>query len=456
MLNAWPGGVPTTYDLFLVFPAAAVRLGDLRNVALGALARLVGVDLYYRADTDLALLSLRLDPRTVTASFLERLRDEAENAGAAVLEPARLATDERSRFYGAHLAGYPFKATDFPTIADAVRKLAIDLGIEGEPSSAAAHGPGRIEVRLRRGESWLLGRARSLTREGIYVYSGCALRVGDVVELQLTTGGAAASLGAVVVHVTPEDAALTVGGPGFGARFLLASNEERQRLEALVVSGRAEGLGTLRAAPRRREARYPVRWPVALDTSVGAAFVSALDVSLRGMFVAMNPSLASKRVEIQFPNDDLTSPIRARGRVARTMTDPVAQARGVVPGYGLEIHDFSPGDDERFRGFVHRVGRRATRHVLVGAGHSELRRLVTPLVAAGYVAAGCSDANELARRAVLSRTDLVLIDASLVPGDPAARALHHKLAARKTLAYRLDPAQDDRSVRSLADAALLS
>jgi len=446
----------SSYDMFLVFPSAAQRMNMLKGVGLEALARVVGVDLYYRADTDLALLALRLDARTATHTLLERLRDEAESAGAAVLEPARLDEEQRGKFYGEHLASYPLRVENFPTVADAVRKLAADLGVEAELAVGDAGGPRRVEVRIRRGDNWLLGRARSLTREGLYVYSGCALREGDQVELQLGADDTTLTMRAEVVHVTHDDPALTVGGAGFGARFLLSTPEERQQLEGLVASGRVEGLGTLRSAPARREARYPVRWPVAVQTPVGRAHVSALDISKSGMFVAMSTSLTSASVEIRLPPDDLSQPITARGRVARKMTGRIAQARGVSAGYGIELQEFEEGDEERFVGFVDRVGQRAGRHVVVGAATERGKEIVAVLVAAGYVATGLSDPMDILRRAATSRPDLVLIDPTLTATERAARALSHRLNARATMAYYLDANQDERSVRGLADAALLS
>src|SRR5262245_14339548 len=176
-----------TYDFFLVYPAATYRIAQLRSVGLEAIARLVGVDLYYRADTDLALIGLRIDARTATHTLLQRLRDEAETAGAAFLEPARLEADERGRFYAAHLSTYPLRAYNFPTVADAARKLAADLGVRADLGAGQTAGPRRIEVRIRRNAEWLLGRVRSLTREGVYVYSGCAPRIGDVLDIQLGT-----------------------------------------------------------------------------------------------------------------------------------------------------------------------------------------------------------------------------------------------------------------------------
>lgn len=447
----------STYDFFLVFPAAAYRMDQLRSVGLGALARLVGVDLYYRAETDLALLALRLDARTATHTLLERLREEAENAGAAVLEPSRLDEDERERFYGDHLVSYPLRVENFPTVVDAVRKLAHDLGVEARmPSADSGGAPRRIEVRIRRGEEWMLGRARSLTREGLYVYSGCALREGDPVELRLTAEDTTVTLRAEVVHVTYEDPALTVGGAGFGARFLLGTAEEKQQLETLVASGRVEGLGTLRSAPARREARYPVRWPVAVETPVGRAHVSALDVSRSGMFLAMSTSLTTSHVSLQLPPDEVGTPITVRGRVARQMSGRVAERRGVTAGYGIEIEGFEEGDEKRFQVFVDRVGQRAGRHVVVGANAERAKELVASLVAAGYVATGLSDPADILRRAPATRPDLVLIDPTLTATPRGGRTLSRRLAARATLSYQLDANQDERSVRDLADAALLS
>lgn len=247
----------STYDFFLVFPAAAYRMDQLRSVGLSALARLVGVDLYYRAETDLALLALRLDARTATHTLLERLREEAENAGAAVLEPSRLDEEERERFYGDHLVSYPLRVENFPTVVDAVRKLAHDLGIEARmPSTEAGGAPRRIEVRIRRGEEWMLGRARSLTREGLYVYSGCALREGDPVELRLTVEDTTVTLRAEVVHVTYEDRRSPSAAPG-SARAS-SSAPPRRSSSSRRWSRRAASRGWARCARRRRVARRAI------------------------------------------------------------------------------------------------------------------------------------------------------------------------------------------------------
>jgi hypothetical protein len=225
----------------------------------------------------------------------------------------------------------------------------------------------------------------------------------------------------------------------------LRSPDDRRALESLVVAGRREGLGALRAAPARREARYRVRWPVAVS---GSPPVAALDVSQHGMFVATLAPIRESHVELKVASDDQGATMRASARVARALSGPAADARGVTAGYGLELDEFSPGDEERFVGFVNRVGLRARRRLLVGAADMRLRHLILPLSAAGYVVNGASDALELATQAAASPPDLVILDPSL-PVGPRRLGSH-------LLCYKIDASQSGREIRAIADAALLS
>jgi hypothetical protein len=422
-------------------------VGHLRAVGIDATARVVGVDLYYRSDTDVVLLGLRLDPRTATHTLLDRIRAEAAVAGAAVLEPARLDEMDRDRFYTEHLGLYPLRVMNFPTVSDAVRKLAGDLGFRLETPTPS--GNANVDVRYRCGERWQLGRARSLSREGIYMYSGSIPRLGEVVVLNLAAAGNQLTVKAQVVHVTPDDAALTVGGSGFGARFMLGSQAERAALEGLVVAGRSDGLGALRPAPNRREARYPLRWPISIDGKETP--FSALDISKHGMFVATTEALKGDHLEVAVSPDDSGGAMRARARVARTLDDQMAHARGVSAGCGLELSKFAPGDAERFSLFVSRVGQRSARRLLVGAAEPRQRALVAPLSAAGYVVSTALDGQEVLAGA--DSADLVFLDPSLPARDSGIRKA---LAARRITAYALEPGQHGRAIRSLADAALLA
>ncbi len=430
----------STYDLFLAVSSACVSIDRLVGVGSDATARTLGVDLYYRPETDVALLCLRLDARSATHTFLDKLRAEAHTAGAAVLEPARLEEGDRDRFYREHLSTYTLRVTSFPTVADAARKLSTDLGL-GSSSPVAGDSP-RVRVRYRRGDRWQLSRPRSLSREGIYLYAATPPRQGDVTSILLETAGTALTLRAAVVHVTPEEVAPTVGGPGFAARFFIEKPDERHALETLVVAGRADGLGTLRPAPSRREARYPVRWPVSVGRS---APVPALDVSRHGLFVAMQAPINDETVEVRVAADDQGPAIRARARVARALDTPAAEARGMSPGYGLEMCGFAPGDDDRFASFVSRVGQRALHRLLVGASERRLKSLAVPLAAAGYVVTGFNNAVDLVRQAEAAPPDLVFLDHDFARGR----------LARTTLCYTLENTHTGKEIRALADAALL-
>lgn len=436
-----------SYDMFLALRSARLCVGHLHAVALEATARVVGVDLYYRADADTVLLALRVDPQTATHTLVDRIRAEAAVAGAAVLEPARLDELDRERFYKEHLALYPLRVRDFPTVADAVRKLAGDLGFRLDTAPPA--GTSNVDVRYRCGDRWQLGRARSLTREGIYIYSGSSPRLGEIVTIRLAAGGNHLTVRASVVHVTPDEAALIVGGAGFAARFMLGTQAERAALEGLVVAGRSEGLGALRPAPNRREARYPVRWPVTIDGRENP--LSALDVSRHGLFVASTDEHNGSTVQVAVSPDDAGAAMRARARVARTLDDRSAQARGVPAGCGLEISQFAPGDGERFALFVQRVGQRSSRRLLVAAAEPRQRGLISPLMAAGYVVSAAAAVSEVLAGA--DAVDLVFLDSSLSARDAEVR---RALSARRIASFALEPGQNGRAVRSLADAALLS
>jgi hypothetical protein len=134
----------------------------------------------------------------------------------------------------------------------------------------------------------------------------------------------------------------------------------------------------------------------------------------------------------------------------------MAKARGVALGYGLELGGFSSSDEARFRMFVARVGKRADRKVMVGAEQIRASELCQQLVAAGYVASGVDNPKEIVRRSLSAPPDLVLVDPSLDTANRGAHALRRALATQNVMTYFLEPNQEVSTIRSLADAALLS
>src|SRR5262245_38915680 len=82
-----------SYDVYLTFNHAGGEAEELVPLCSAmqvnsAHARLLGVDLYYRADTDVMILGLRIDANCATGTMLQRVYEDAERIGALVLEPS--------------------------------------------------------------------------------------------------------------------------------------------------------------------------------------------------------------------------------------------------------------------------------------------------------------------------------------------------------------------------------
>jgi hypothetical protein len=467
----------SAYEVFLVFENAAVDAELLCETASAlqtntATARLLGVDLYYRADRDVMMLGLRFDPHAATGALLERVREDADRTGASMLELPRLADEDRRKFMNDYVPHFPLCVRGLPTPGDAVTLFARDLGHAAEFGDSRTSGRGvprgtgpgteagrpRLEVHFARGDGWQLGRARNLTREGVYIIAAATPRQGDIVDVKLSSGELCVILRGQVVYVTPEQATEALGAAGFGVRFLLANGEDRQKLEKLVQLTLGEGYASIRPAPPRRDVRYPVRWPVTLDLGHACASLAALDVSARGMFVACNAPALPRTVDVSFEIDDPGAPIQATARVARAVPAEVARLRGVAVGYGLEIVSLTQSDDARFKMFVARVGRRAEKSIIVAAAPTRANQLAAELSAAGYAALSVSEPDLVVQRASVPRPpDLVIVDDSLErQSSIAVRQMRRALTKIDVQVSFLDGQEDVAGhVRALADAALL-
>jgi hypothetical protein len=438
------------------------------------------VSLYYRRDTDTALLALPFDPRNVNRQLMGRILQVARHANASVLEAGLLPNDERLRFYRAYLPLYDVRVIGLRSVDHALTALENELGMGSAPPVVEVTRDSRLpkkrlEVRFRRGDAWSLGRLRSLSSNNVIVATGGPPRTGDVVEIEIAVeldelADADGSepkvvafepvrvmLHAAVTQVTQPDKAM--GMAGFGARFLIGSPPEREKLARLL----AEAQEAARAAeppPPRREVRYPVRWPIMVARGNRALRAAALDVSRHGMFVASGTQLfAEPRLEITIPLDDRGAPLRASARVARSIPEETARARRLSAGVGLELTGLAGEDEKRFERFVDRVARRGRRWLLVGAAPERLRALLAELTAAGYAASGASDPPALVSKAASARApDLVIIDGSLSrAGDArAAQAVERALAVRSVPTVQLGQDASPQWVREHVDIELLS
>jgi hypothetical protein len=453
---------PPLYPLFVVIPQAGGRLSSLPTLLapLGVTAssgRLTGVDLYYRAVSDMALLALRFDARFTTARMVEQITADAARIAGAVLDPGRLPDEARRRFFQSYLPQYDVRILQLTSPEEALRALARHIESSTPPIDEVL---APLEVRFRRGDQWQLARVRSLSRDGISLATGAPPRRGDLVDLEINAGALTLVARGTVVGVTSTEVASVLGAAGFGARFLLGTEAERSTLERLIAMV-GDGARSLTPPPRRREARYPIRWPVLVRTSRGKSSLSALDVSRHGLFVAVDratPSPLSTSVQVTLPLDDVGGPIQASARIARTIAPEVARQRGIAPGYGLELTGFSDEDATRFAGFVDRIGRRAERKIVVGAAPERLDALCAELTAAGYTASGAADPPSLVAEAAAPSIapDLVVLDSSLADENPrGVNAARRALSARTVRVLMLD-GEPPTACREWADAALLA
>ena len=96
---------PPLCELFVVLEpfragfADFVRALEPLNEAAAEGPFLQSADVYYRADTDVALLAIRFDERSTTPQKLRWLGSVASRADLPVLDPARLGITDRRAFY---------------------------------------------------------------------------------------------------------------------------------------------------------------------------------------------------------------------------------------------------------------------------------------------------------------------------------------------------------------------
>ncbi len=122
-----------TYELFFILESFQACFAEyvtaLRPLEGKIEVGLLGCDVYYREDTDVALLSLRFDERALDAERLSWILDFAGGAGLAALDPTMLPDEDRRRFYKNYLDEYPLRAEDRRQPKDALQSLAETLGL---------------------------------------------------------------------------------------------------------------------------------------------------------------------------------------------------------------------------------------------------------------------------------------------------------------------------------------
>jgi hypothetical protein len=128
-----PHALTPTYELFFILESFQACFAEyvtaLRPLDGRLGSGLLGCDVYYREDTDVALLALRFDERELDAERLSWILDFAGGAGLAALDPTMLPDEDRRRFYKTYLDEYPLRSEDAREPRAALQALAQTLGL---------------------------------------------------------------------------------------------------------------------------------------------------------------------------------------------------------------------------------------------------------------------------------------------------------------------------------------
>lgn len=437
-----------SYDVAFLLPGFAVRFSRLRAMAVplrthvGPLT-LQNVDIYYRAESDLAVMLIRVDASRVTGRTLALMEQDANYVGAVMMEVPKMAATDREKFIEQQLASYDVHLAALPGADAAMDALAEKLGM-ALPHAAPKAAPTAIEARFRRGDTWHRGRLCHLGNDSLSIATGGAPRVGDLTDLELSGGGKRVQVRIEIVEVTPTHSQMA-GAPGFGARFVFRDAAERRRLAGLALM-----LRDLAPPPPRCEVRFPLSWPAVAALGGDALPLRLTDVSRSGMCVATRRPLHEQPVSIYLPIDRRCEPAELRGRIVRVVAGE--------PGFGLQLEDASATAAERYRGFVDRVGQRGRKRVVIGAKPPRLGALVAEFGGAGYVVVGAAEPRALWARATEDGTppDLTVIDGSL--DDYSSRvvtSVQRALHERQHPAVRVD-GESPGYARTLADERLVA
>jgi hypothetical protein len=134
-------------DLFIVLEpfragfADFVRALEPLNGTASDGTLLGSADVYYRADTDIALLTIRLDKGGITPQKLAWLTSVAARADLPVLDPSRLGFSDRRAFYEDYLPNYRVRVEARGGPQEALEELARLLALPDAPPLRPASSP---------------------------------------------------------------------------------------------------------------------------------------------------------------------------------------------------------------------------------------------------------------------------------------------------------------------------
>jgi hypothetical protein len=436
-----------------------VQIDDQRNV-VGALTELVR-QLKEQKGTVVGTMPKRppanpMTPRTATAERLavqaKGTRDDLKKSLEPPPLPRMERADRRDEIVQETGATPDVHTADTQPKRIGTLARAASPATEVEPTSAMAQG--MICARYLRGGKWVSLRVGALSLKGAALMSGALPRINDQVDVALSFGAHRALVRGAVGKVSTEIESQVSGAATFSVAFDL-DDASRRQLTTLLTAARNAQI-TIKPPPPRATRRYPVEWPVALNTQrSGSVRAEALDISLEGMFVRPQTALAIDTV-ITWSSmlDDHGPPISGRAKVVRQVNELDAAQLGLATGFGLQIIEMAEADQERWKKFIARIERRSDKRVLIGASPARLAELSASLAGVGYAVMGGTDPGALVQLARQARPfDAVLIDAGWLPPGASASWIESLFSARNVPCLTLHG--DSRRARVAIDKLLL-
>ena len=281
------------------------------------------------------------------------------------------------------------------------------------PTRASSQQEG-LEVRFQRGDRWMPARLRNLTLKQVRIAASAAPPLGSQVRIALALGPLEVELIGVVVEVVNTESSVD-GSTSFRINLGKIPSSERETLANLLRRAQSEGL-SLSPPPARKNRRFAVSWPIAV-VSEGLRFgAAALDVSEQGLFLATTNLIRARQVVFGIPLDTPEPTVQGRARVAREVTEEMAEQRSLNRGYGLHFETLSTNDLERYAKFLVRVRQRSQVHVLVAGSSKESVALAASFQSVGYAVTQASSVEQMQERRPLdeARPDVAVLDEGIL------------------------------------------
>lgn len=192
---------------------------------------------------------------------------------------------------------------------------------------------------------------RELGRTGVFVRCLEPPASGTRMQMRLYLPGARAGL---EVNAVVREVAAAGNEAGFWAEFTDFAPEGKAQIAEVLArrerASEAKPIGALAVEPledpRRAFPRHAARFAVRFATVQDFVLEYAANISAGGVFVhteAPPPLKTVVRVEMELPGSAEVCP--ARGMVVHRVTPQEAEARGSIPGVGVQFLDA----DDRFR-----------------------------------------------------------------------------------------------------------